>query len=136
MDRLEALISKQQDDYQKRPKRKFVGARAKEYRYAMYVDSWRQKVEKVGNLNYPEAARDLKLYGQLQMTVSIRADGSIEDIEINRSSGHKVLDEAAKHIVALGAPYARFPDDVHREIDILSITRTWTFTKEDNLATE
>lgn len=136
MDRLEALISKQQDDYQKRPKRKFVGARAKEYRYAMYVDAWRQKVERVGNLNYPEAARDLKLYGQLQMTVSIKADGSIEAIEINRSSGHKVLDEAAKHIVELAAPYARFPEDVRREIDILSITRTWTFTKEDNLATE
>lgn len=136
MDRLEALISKQQDDFQKRPKRKFVGARAKEYRYAMYVDAWRQKVEKVGNLNYPEAAKDLKLYGQLQMTVSIKSDGSIETIEINRSSGHKVLDEAAKHIVELAAPYARFPDDVRREIDILSITRTWTFTKEDNLATE
>ncbi len=135
MDRLEALISKQQDDYQKRPKRKFIGARAKEYRYALYVDSWRQKVEKIGNLNYPEAAKNLKLYGQLQMTVSINADGSIENIELNRSSGHKVLDEAAKHIVELGAPYAKFPDDVRKEIDILSITRTWTFTKEDSLAT-
>jgi protein TonB len=135
MDRLDALISKQQDDYQKRPKRKFVGARAKEYRYALYVDSWRQKVEKVGNLNYPVAARDLKLYGQLQMTVSIRADGSIESIELNRSSGHKILDESAKHIVELAAPYARFPDDVRKEVDILSITRTWTFTKEDSVAT-
>jgi periplasmic protein TonB len=135
MDRLEALISKQQDEYQKRPKRKFIGARAKEYRYALYVESWRQKVEKIGNLNYPEAAKNLKMYGQLQMTVSIRADGSIEAIELNRSSGHKVLDEAAKHIVELGAPYAKFPDDVKKEIDILSITRTWTFTKEDSLAT-
>lgn len=135
IDRLEALIDKEQDEYQKRPKRKSVGARAKEYRYALYVDSWRQKVEKVGNLNYPVAARDLKLYGQLQMTVSIRADGSIESIELNRSSGHKVLDEAAKHIVELAAPYARFPDDVRKDIDILSITRTWTFTKEDSLAT-
>jgi len=136
MDKLEALISKQQDEYQKRPKRKFIGGRAKEYRYALYVESWRQKVEKVGNLNYPEAAKNLKLYGQLQLTVSINADGSIESIEINRSSGHKVLDAAAKHIVELGAPYARFPDDVRKEIDVLSITRTWTFTKEDNLATE
>lgn len=135
MDRLEALISKRTDDYQKRPKRKFIGARTKEYRYALYVDAWRQKVEKVGNLNYPEAAKDLKLYGQLQLTVSIKADGSIENIELNRSSGHKVLDEAAKHIVELAAPYAKFPDDVRKEIDILSITRTWTFTKEDNLAT-
>lgn len=136
MDRLEALIAKQQDEYQKRPKRKFIGARAKEYKYALYVESWRQKVEKVGNMNYPEAAKNLKMYGQLQMTVSINSDGSIETIELNRSSGHKVLDEAAKRIVELGAPYARFPDEVRKEIDILSITRTWTFTKEDSLATE
>ncbi|PKO44628.1 MAG: energy transducer TonB [Betaproteobacteria bacterium HGW-Betaproteobacteria-22] len=136
MDRLEAIISRQQDEYQKRPKRKFVGGRTKEYRYALYVEAWRQKVEKIGNLNYPEAAKSLKLYGQLQMTVSIKADGSIESIEINRSSGHKVLDAAAKHIVELGAPYAKFPDDIRKEIDVLSITRTWTFTKEDNLATE
>lgn len=136
MDRLEALIAKQQDEYQKRPKRKFVGGRAQEYRYALYVDAWRQKVEKIGNLNYPEAAKNLKLYGQLQMTVSIKADGSIESIEVNRSSGHKVLDAAARHIVELGAPYARFPDDVRKEIDVLSITRTWTFTKEESLATE
>ncbi len=136
MDRLEALIAKQQDEYQKRPKRKFVGARAKEYKYALYVDSWRQKVEKIGNLNYPEAAKNQKLYGKLQMTVSIKADGSIEDIEINRSSGHKILDEAAKRIVYLGAPYAQFTDDIRREIDVLSITRTWTFTKDDAVATE
>ncbi len=136
MDRLEALISKQQDEYQKRPKRKFVGGRAQEYRYALYVEAWRQKVEKIGNLNYPEAAKNLKLYGQLQMTVSIKSDGSIESVEINRSSGHKVLDAAARHIVELAAPYAKFPDDVRKEIDVLSITRTWTFTKEESLATE
>lgn len=136
IDRLEALISKQQEAYQKRPRRKFVGARTKEYRYALYVEAWRQKVEKIGNLNYPETAKDLKLYGQLQMTVSLRSDGSIEAIELNRSSGHKVLDEAAKHIVELGAPYAKFSEDMHKEIDVLSITRTWTFTKEDSLASE
>jgi protein TonB len=135
MDRLESLIAKQQDDYQKRPKRKFIGARAQRYRDALYVESWRQKVEKVGNMNYPEAAKNLKMYGQLQMTVSINADGTIESVEINRSSGHKVLDEAAKHIVELAAPYSRFPDEMHKDVDILSITRTWTFTKEDSLAT-
>ena len=136
MDKLEALIAKQQDEYQKRPKRKFIGARAKEYKYALYVDTWRQKVEKVGNQNYPAAAKDLKLYGKLQMTVSIKADGSIENIEVNRSSGHKILDEAAKRIVKLGAPYAKFDENIRKETDILSITRTWTFTKEDAIATE
>jgi len=136
IDRLEALIAKQQDEYQKRPKRKFIGARTQEYRFAMYVESWRQKVERIGNLNYPEAARDQKLYGNLQMTVSIKSDGSIESIKVNRSSGHKLLDEAAKRIVELSAPFAEFPKDIKSDTDILSITRTWTFTQEDALSTE
>lgn len=136
MEKLEAVIAKQQDEYQKRPRKKFLGGRTKEYKYALYVEAWRQKVEKIGNLNYPEAARDQKLYGQLQMTVSIKPDGSVESIEINRSSGHKILDAAARHIVELGEPYAQFPEDIRKEVDILSITRTWTFTKEDSLATE
>ena len=136
MNRLEALIAKQQEEYQKRPKRKFIGARATEYRYAMYVDAWRQKIEKIGNKNYPAAAKKLKLYGQLQMTVSIKKDGSIENIELNRSSGHKVLDEAARHIVELGAPYAKFSEDIRKDTDILSITRTWTFTREASLSTQ
>jgi len=136
IDKKEALIAKNWDDYQKKPKRKFIGARAKEYKYALYVDTWRQKVERVGNLNYPEAAKNLKLYGNLQLTVSIKSDGTLESVELTRSSGHKVLDDAAKQIVELAAPYARFPDDIRNEVDILSITRTWTFTKEDSLATE
>ena len=136
IERLEALIAKQQDEFQKRPKRKFIGARTKEYRFALYVEAWRQKIERIGNLNYPQAAKDNKLYGQLRLTVSIKADGSLEGVEINKSSGSKILDEAARHIVELGAPYASFPDNIHKDTDILSVTRTWTFTQEDNLATE
>ena len=135
MARLEAQIAKQQDEYQKRPKRRFIGARTQEYRFATYVESWRQKVERVGNLNYPEAAREQKIYGQLRMTVSINADGSIESVEINQSSGHPVLDNAARRIVELAAPYSPFPDNIRKDTDILSITRTWTFTREDSLAT-
>ena len=136
IDRLEALIAKQQDEYQKRPKRKFIGARTQEYKYAMYIEAWRQKVERIGNLNYPAAARNQKLYGQLQMTVSIKSDGTLEEIKVNRSSGHKILDEAAKKIVELSAPFAEFPADIRRDTDILSVTRTWTFTQEDALSTE
>lgn len=132
--RLEAQLAKNMDAYQKRPKRKFIGARVREYRFAAYVEAWRQKVEKVGNLNYPSAAKEQKLYGQLQLTVSIRADGSIEKIELNRSSGHKVLDEAAQRIVELAAPYAEFPAEVRQDTDIIDITRTWTFTREDTLS--
>ena len=132
--RLEAEIAREQDNYQKRPKRKFIGARVKEYRFAAYVEAWRQKVEKVGNLNYPEEAKAQKLYGQLRMTVSIKADGNIDSIEINQSSGQKVLDDAARRIVELAAPYAEFSADMSKDTDILSITRTWTFTHEDTLS--
>lgn len=134
--RLEAQIAKQQEEYQKRPKRKFIGARTSEYRFAMYVESWRQKVEKIGNLNYPEEAKEKKIYGRLRLTVSIMADGSIEKVEISQSSGFKVLDNAARRIVEMAAPYAPFPEDIRRDTDIISITRTWTFTKEDSLATD
>ena len=136
MDRLQAQIDKQQEEYQKRPKRKFIGARTKEYRFAMYVESWRQKVERIGNMNYPEAAKAQKLYGQLRMTVSIKADGSLEKVVIDQKSNYPVLDEAAKRIVELAAPYAVFPEDIKKDTDILDITRTWTFTQEDLLATQ
>jgi len=136
MARLEAEISKNLDSYEKLPKRKFIGARTQEYRYAQYVEDWRGKVERVGNMNYPQQARDQKIYGRLTLTVSIRADGSVESVEINRSSGQRILDAAAMRIVKLAAPYAIFPPDIRKETDILSITRTWTFTSNDHLESE
>ena len=134
--RLEAQIAKDMDAYQKRPKRRFVGARAEEYRFARYVEDWRLKIERVGNLNYPEAARQLRLYGNLLLTVSIRADGSVEDVRVERSSGQRVLDAAAVRIVEMAAPFAPLPPDIRRDTDILHITRTWTFTKGDELRSE
>ncbi len=133
MAQLQARISQQWDEYQKRPKRAFVGANVKEYSFARYVEDWVSKVERVGNLNYPEAARRQGIYGSLKLTVSIYADGRIETIEVDRSSGSKVLDAAAENIVRLAAPYAAFPDDMRKKADILSITRTWTFTRSDQL---
>ena len=134
--RMEARIAKDIETYQQRPKRRFVGARADEYRFARYVEDWRAKVERIGNLNYPEAARELKLYGNLLITVSIRSDGSVENVEINRSSGQKLLDAAAIRIVEMSAPFAAFPPDIKRDTDVLHITRTWTFTKGDELRSE
>jgi protein TonB len=133
--RLEAQISRDWDAYQKKPKRNFVGARTQEYRFARYAEDWRIKVEKVGNLNYPEEAKRQKIYGSLQLVVNIKADGSVERVEIKRSSGHKELDEAAIRIVNLAAPYAAFPDDIRKDTDILGIVRTWTFTRADQLDT-
>src|SRR5499427_5328781 len=107
--RMESRIAKDIETYQQRPKRRFVGARAEEYRLARYVEDWRAKVERIGNLNYPEAARELKLYGSLLITVSIRADGRVESITVDRSSGQKILDTAARKIVEMASPYAPFP---------------------------
>jgi len=107
-----------------------------ESRFAHYVDAWRAKIERVGNLNYPEEAKTRRIHGSLQLTVSIKADGEIEDVQINRSSGYKILDDAAKRIVRLAAPFDRFPENIRRDTDILHITRTWLFTKSDLLSAE
>jgi len=133
--RMEAQISRQIDEYNKRPRKSFVGSRAREFRFAQYVEDWRQKVERIGNLNYPERARG-RIYGSLVLSVSIKANGSLDKIEVQRSSGHQILDRAAERIVRMGAPYASFPNNIKRDTDILVITRTWTFTRGDKLLGE
>ena len=134
--RLEAQIRRDYQAYQERPKRKHIGARTEEYRFAHYVDSWRLKIERIGNLNYPSEARTRKLYGSLRLTVAIKANGEVEAVEIDRSSGHKVLDQAAIRIVRLASPFERFPDNIRADTDILHITRTWTFTRGDQVFAE
>ena len=130
--RLEAQVDKRMEAYAKRTRRKFVGARTREYRFAQYVEDWRQKIQRVGTLNYPEAARG-KVYGSLLLSVILRADGSVVKIDVVRSSGHEILDQAARRIVQLGAPYAEFPPDIRRDTDQLEIVRTWNFTNADTL---
>ncbi len=134
--RLEAQISKNNDYYQKLPRRKFIGAHTQEYRFAQYIEDWRVKVERIGNLNYPEQARQQKAFGSLQLSVSIRADGSLENVEVNHSSGQRILDAAAMRIVRLAAPYSPLPPNITKDTDILTITRTWTFTQSDKLESE
>ncbi len=133
--RLQAEIDRNHEAYQKRPRKKFIGASATEYRFAQYEENWRQKVERVGTVNYPAAARG-KYYGNLRMTVTLRADGNVESIELDRSSGLKVLDDAAFRIVRMASPYAVFPPDIRRDTDQLVITRTWFFGRGDKLWTE
>ena len=131
--RLEAKVEKEMNAYQKMPRKKFIGARTEEYRFAQYVESWRSKVERIGNLNYPEAARQKHLYGTLQLTVTIHANGSLESAEVTRTSGQPILDASAKHIVEMSAPFAPFPPNISKDTDIIGITRTWTFTQADKL---
>jgi len=133
--RMEAQIAQQLEIYNKRPKKEFVGSRAREYRFAQYAEDWRLKVERIGNLNYPDGARG-RLYGSLVLSVSIKADGYLDSIEVQRPSGHPLLDRAAESIVKKGEPYGRFPANIARDTDILVITRTWTFAPGDKLSGE
>jgi protein TonB len=131
--RLETEIARDAETYQKRPRRKVFGATAVGVNYARYVEDWRLKVESIGNLNYPQVARDQNLSGTLRLLVALRSDGTIERIELERSSGHRLLDEAAERIVRLGAPYAPFPEALRRDTDVLEILRTWTFSREQRM---
>ncbi|MDR3212656.1 MAG: TonB family protein [Azoarcus sp.] len=126
---LEGEIAAKTEAYNKRPRKKSFGARTAEFRFAQYIETWRRKAERIGELNYPPAARG-KLYGSLLMTVAIRKDGSIESIVINRRSQYEVLNEAAMRIVRMGEPYAEFPPNIARDTDIIEISRTWTFTND------
>jgi len=127
--RLQAEIAQRVSDYQKRPRRHHFMPSTSEYRFARYVEDWRQRVEKIGNEHYPEAARG-KLYGTLRMTVAIRKDGSVAEATIEQSSQSDLLDRAALRIVKLAAPYAPLPPEIARDTDILEVTRTWIFSNE------
>jgi TonB family protein len=126
MARLAAEIHMRTERYAKRPKRKFVSASTREYAYAGYLREWVDRVERIGNLNYPDEARRRRLAGQLVISVAIRRDGSVERADVIESSGQRLLDDAALRIARLAEPYPPLPrtDD---DIDILHVTRTWQF---------
>ena len=124
---LSAAIDSKLESRAQRPRQKFISASTREFKYAAYMESWRAKVERIGNLNYPDSARQQWLSGSLILDVGVKPDGSIDEIIIRKSSGHKILDDAAIRIVELAAPYSAFPDNIKDETDILHITRTWQF---------
>lgn len=120
-----------------RPKKRRISASTKEFSAAFYMKAWEDKVERIGNTNYPQEARQKGLNGSLMLSVDINPDGSVPSggIVISRSSGHDVLDEAAVRIVRLGAPYAAIPDNVLKDNDMLTIIRTWKFETGKGLST-
>ena len=126
MARLAAEVHLRSAQYAKRPNRKFVSASTREYAYANYLRAWVDRAEKVGNLNYPDEARQRRLGGQVVISVGVRRDGSVESSRILRSSGTPLLDEAALRVVQLAQPFPPLPK-TEDEIDILQVTRTWVF---------
>lgn len=132
---LSAEINRSMENYAGREKHRFISARTREFRDAAYLDSWRAKIERIGNINYPEAARRRNLSGSLILDVSLRPDGTVREITVRRSSGHKILDDAAISIVRLASPFSPFSEEMQKDTDVLHITRTWQFLSENRLQT-
>jgi len=133
--RLAAEIDRQQEEFAKRPKKKFINARTREASSAEYMKHWVETVERVGNLNYPDAARRNELSGALILTVGIRKNGDIESVTVDRSSTQTVLDDAARRIVELSGPFEPLRGKLAEQADIIYITRTWEFRGDDSLTT-
>jgi protein TonB len=132
--RLSAELRQKQQAYAQMPREKYISANTREYRYASYEDSWRQKVERIGNLNYPDEAKTNKLSGTLLLDVAINPDGSLKSVRIDRSSGHRALDNGAIRIVRMASPFAPLPPEIRKEVDVLHILRVWQF-QDDSLQT-
>lgn len=130
--KLENNISDRLEAYAKRPKSKYISASTKSYEFANYMQTWVKKIERVSNLNYPDEARKREFVGTLIMTVGINSEGTIKDINIIQSSGHKSIDDAAEHLVQLSGPFETIPNNKNK-IDILYITRTWQFLPGNKL---
>jgi len=125
---LQAQLDRRRQAYANRPRRYTISSASTQKSHdALYLDNWRRRIEAVGNLNYPDAARRNRIYGSLRLLVSILPDGSVNDIQILESSGHNLLDQAAVEIVNLAAPFEPFPEELLAEADILEIIRTWRF---------
>ncbi|MDT8429100.1 MAG: energy transducer TonB [Pseudomonadales bacterium] len=134
---LQAQLDVQQQAYAKRPRKYTLSSASTRQRHdALYLDSWRKRIETVGNQNYPQQARQQQLYGNLRMLVALRPDGSVQEIRVLQTSGYRVLDEAAVNIVQLAAPFAPFPKELREDVDILEIIRTWRFHQGNSFSSE
>jgi len=127
---LQAEVDRKYDNWAKQPRHKHIGANTKEYHYANYMESWRNKVERIGNLNYPEEARRRGLSGELTLTVALNANGTIYEVKVNTPSPYPALDDAAIRIVRLASPFSPFPESIKKETDVLHIIRRWQFSSE------
>ncbi|NEV61550.1 energy transducer TonB [Thiorhodococcus minor] len=134
--RLTASLEAKSEAYAKRVRRKSISASTRELSYASYLGAWARKVERIGNINYPQAAKEQRVYGSLILHVAVRSDGSVEQIRVVKSSGYDLLDEAAIQIVELAAPFSPFPPDIAAETDVLDIIRTWQFMRGNVLGWE
>ncbi len=121
-----AALADQVKQYNARPRRQYVAPSAIATRDAAYLDAWRQRIEQTGTLHYPKGVGK-KLYGKVQVSVTIRADGSVAHVEIDQPSSEPLLNQAVRRIIQLASPFATFTPDMRKQVDELTITRTWHF---------
>ncbi len=134
---LRAMLDESRQNYAKRPRvRTLTAVSAKRSLDAAYVFGWLEEVERIGNQNYPQAARQQRLTGAVRLAVRIRSDGSLEEVVVTQSSGHAILDQAAKRIVHLAAPFPSFTPEMRQEYDVLEIIRTWQFRTDNQFGRE
>jgi len=126
-----ANLDNQQIDQAKRAINRPVSASIHRSSDALYLDTWRRKIEEIGNQNYPEQAKRNKIYGNLTLKVAINKNGTINQISVMRSSGKKILDDAAIKIVRLAAPFNPLTKEMSKDTNVLEIVRIWRF-QEDN----
>jgi periplasmic protein TonB len=119
-----------------RPKVKYMNSSTKEFLPARYMREWINRVERIGNLNYPDQARREKLNGTLILDVAINSNGELMKTDLRRSSGHQLLDDAAQRIVKLAAPFPPFPAKLKEQADVIHITRSWEFLANNQIRTE
>ena len=132
---LQAQLDFQKQSLAKQPRRYTISsASARKSHEARYLDSWRLRVEAVGNINYPIQARQQQIFGNVRMLISINASGQISETRILQSSGQSLLDQAALDIVNLAAPFEPFPEELKVEADILEIIRTFRFHEGNRLS--
>jgi protein TonB len=110
----------------------WIAADTRESDVAVYLDSWRRKIERVGTMNFPDVARRKKLSGTPVIEVTIGADGKLLNAEVRRTSGHAEIDEAALRILKLAAPYERFPSELTAKHDEIRIAYEWQFLGGDS----
>ena len=134
---LRAQLDLQRETYARRPRKYTISSASTQKSHdALYLDSWRKRIESVGNLNYPQAARQQQIYGNLRLLVALNPDGTLNEVLIMQSSNSAVLDRAAVEIVNLAAPFEPFPEELRGQYDILEIIRTWRFQEGAAFSTE
>ncbi|MEM7304221.1 MAG: energy transducer TonB [Pseudomonadota bacterium] len=130
-------LSREKQLYAKRPRINHIDTlSAKSAIEAKYIKDWVEKVEITGNLNYPNRAKQNNLSGTLILSVLINQDGKVVSSSIQKSSGLPVLDNAAKKIVTMAAPFKQFPTGMRDQYDQLMITRTWIYNSNNSLTTK